>query len=83
MTTTPAHRSPGGLSGSTRPSHRGLSARQPSYMHGTRLTEEQVEAMIENFAKEDDITGKTWTRRIVENFLGHVSVLPSRFYYYF
>jgi hypothetical protein len=34
-----------------------------------RLTEEEVDALIENFAKEDDLTRKTWTRRVVENFL--------------
>jgi hypothetical protein len=42
-----------------------------------RLTEEEVDALIENFAKEDDLTRKTWTRRVVENFLMKVRVEHS------
>jgi hypothetical protein len=41
---------------------------------GIRLTDEEVEAIMEGFEKEDDHE-KTWTRRLVENHLQHVSIL--------
>ena len=37
------------------------------------MTEEEVEAVIENFAKEDDSSGKTFSRLFVEKFLSNVS----------
>jgi hypothetical protein len=34
------------------------------------LTDEEVDAIIQGFADEDQASGKTWTRLVVENFLG-------------
>ena len=36
------------------------------------MMEEEVDTMIENFAKADEGTGKTWIRLVVENFLSNV-----------
>ena len=36
------------------------------------MTEAEVDAMIENFAKEDELSSKTWTRVVVEKFLSKV-----------
>lgn len=41
---------------------------------GVRLTDEEVDAILEGFEKEDD-SEKTWTRRIVENHLSQVGAL--------
>ena len=41
---------------------------------GVQLTDEEVEAILDGFEKEDD-SEKTWMRRIVENYLMHVSVI--------
>jgi hypothetical protein len=44
----------------------------PSPAHN--MTEEQIEAMLSNFATQDALTGnKTWTRIVVEKFLSKVS----------
>jgi Flp pilus assembly protein TadB len=39
---------------------------------GVRLSDDEVEAILDGFEKEDD-SEKTWTRRLVENHLMHVS----------
>jgi hypothetical protein len=60
---------------------RGLFSKRPIPKHdggqevSTRLTEDEVEAVLENFAKEDDSANKTWTRLIVEKFLSKVSTV--------
>lgn len=57
----------------------GLSARrlsQPSVTAAARMTEDEVDAMIDNFAKQDTAREKTWTRIVVERFL-------SKFLWYF
>lgn len=36
------------------------------------MTEEEVDAMLENFAQEDRAMKKTWTRLVVEKFLSKV-----------
>ena len=38
------------------------------------LTEEELENVMENFANEDTYYAKTWTRWVVEKFLGKVRV---------
>jgi len=38
-------------------------------IRGMPVTEDQVEAMIDEFAKADDYQAKTWSRRVVESFL--------------
>lgn len=40
---------------------------------GLRLSEDEIDEMIGNFAKEDDTRTKTFTRIIVEKFLSNVS----------
>jgi hypothetical protein len=54
-------------------STRGLN--QPS--HVATMTEDEIENIMENFAKEDTYFKKTWSRIVVEKFLGKVRV--SRF----
>jgi hypothetical protein len=36
------------------------------------MTEEELEAVMENFANEDTVYNKTWTRGVVENVLSKV-----------
>lgn len=38
------------------------------------LSDEEVEAIIQGFAEEDEYSNKTWSRRIVENYLSKVRV---------
>jgi hypothetical protein len=47
---------------------------QASVSTGPKLTEDEVDAMIDEFAKDDDYKMKTWSRRVVENFLQNVSL---------
>lgn len=49
------------------------SDRLTSQSSRMRLTEDEVDAMIETFAKEDDVKRKTWTRIVVEDYLSKVS----------
>jgi hypothetical protein len=42
-----------------------------------RLTEEEIDQMMETFAKEDDYKVKTWSRRVVEGFLSKVSLTKA------
>lgn len=60
----------------------GMMDPQQSHHHDARgyvagnvahLSPEEVDAVIENFAKEDDTSKKTMTRIIVENYLSKVS----------
>jgi len=46
---------------------------QLSVPAGMQLSADEVDAMMENFAKEDEIRTKTWTRLVVEKFLSKVS----------
>ena len=39
------------------------------------MTEEEIENIMENFAKEDSYFKKTWSRIVVEKFLGKVRAL--------
>jgi hypothetical protein len=41
------------------------------------MTEEELEAIMENFASEDS-SSKTWTRVVVEKFLGNVRPVAIR-----
>ena len=51
-------------------SPRGLN--EPS--HVATMTEDEIENIMENFAKEDTYFKKTWSRIVVEKFLGKVRV---------
>jgi hypothetical protein len=42
------------------------------------MTEEELEAIMDNFASEDSSYGKTWTRVVVEKFLGNVRPVANR-----
>lgn len=53
-------------------STRGTSIIQPSL--AAAMTEEELEHVMENFAKEDAYFNKTWSRIAVEKFLGKVCV---------
>jgi hypothetical protein len=49
----------------------------PSPAH--HMTDEQIEAMLSNFATQDALTGnKTWTRIVVEKFLSKVRAKQPR-----
>jgi glutamine synthetase len=37
------------------------------------LNESEIEAVIDTYTQEDQARSKTWSRRIVENYLQHVS----------
>ena len=37
------------------------------------LSDEEVDAIIQGFADDDETSRKTWSRRIVEAYLSHVS----------
>jgi hypothetical protein len=56
------------------PSSRSVG-RQPSVAQGLRVTEDEVDAMIDQFATSDEIFEKTWSRRAVEGFFMNVSIL--------
>lgn len=49
---------------------------RPTASQAARLTEDEIDAMMEAFAKEDDYRTKTWSRRLVEQYL-------SKFAWYF
>jgi hypothetical protein len=48
--------------------------RQASVGQGLRVTEDEVEELIDQFATSDETFEKTWSRRVVEGFLGNVSI---------
>lgn len=37
------------------------------------LSDDEVDAIIQGFADDDETSRKTWSRRIVEDYLSHVS----------
>jgi len=41
-----------------------------------RMTDEEVEAVMENFAAQDDSANKTWSRLVVQRFLAKVRPNP-------
>jgi hypothetical protein len=49
--------------------------KQASVAQGLRVTEDEVDAMIDQFATSDETFGKTWSRRVVEGFFMNVSML--------
>ena len=51
-------------------STRGLN--EPS--HVATMTEDEIENIMENFAKEDNYFKKTWSRIVVEKLLGKVRI---------
>jgi hypothetical protein len=57
-----------------KPSRRG-DGKQASVAQGLRVTEDEVDAMIDQFATSDETFEKTWSRRVVEYFFMNVSVL--------
>ena len=61
---------------STRPArpYRAASNYNNSMRSVPRMTEEEVDAVIENFARADEGAGKTWTRLVVEKFLSNVNM---------
>ena len=46
---------------------------QISHNRSLGLSDEEVDAIIQGFANEDEPSGKTWSRRLVEGYLSHVS----------
>ena len=48
-----------------------LHSRNNISTRGIRLTDAEIEAIMDGFEKEDD-SEKTWTRRLVENYLQNV-----------
>jgi len=57
---------------SSRPGMSSRNVSTPAISPTYNMTEEQVDTMLENFAKEDHFRQKTWSRVIVENFLSKV-----------
>jgi hypothetical protein len=49
--------------------------KQASVAQGLRVTEDEVDAMIDQFASSDEAFEKTWSRRVVEYFFMHVSTV--------
>ena len=45
---------------------------EPSMVAVMPMTEEELETIMANFANEDSSYDKTWTRIVVEKFLGKV-----------
>lgn len=43
-----------------------------SVYRNLKLSDDEVDAIIEGFAEEDEISGKTWSRRLVEDYLSKV-----------
>jgi hypothetical protein len=53
-------------------SQRGLN-KQASAKQVLRVTEDEVDEIIDNFANSDELFEKTWSRRVVEGFFMNVS----------
>jgi hypothetical protein len=49
--------------------------KQASVAQGLRVTEDEVDAMIDQFATSDEAFEKTWSRRVVEFFFMNVSAV--------
>jgi hypothetical protein len=57
-----------------KPSSRG-GMRQASVGQGLRVTDDEVDELIDEFATSDENFEKTWSRRVVEGFFMNVSIL--------
>jgi hypothetical protein len=49
--------------------------KQASVAQGLKVTEDEVDAMINQFATSDEAFEKTWSRRVVEFFFMNVSTV--------
>jgi hypothetical protein len=49
--------------------------KEASVAQGLRVTEDEVDAMIDQFATSDEAFEKTWSRRLVEYFFMNVSTV--------
>jgi hypothetical protein len=58
-------------------SSRGGDGKQASVAQGLKVTEDEVDAMIDQFATSDEAFEKTWSRRVVEYFFMNVSYSVS------
>ena len=56
-------------------SRRDGDGKQSSVAQGLRVTEDEVDAMIDQFATSDEAFEKTWSRRAVEYFFMNVSIV--------
>lgn len=58
-----------------KPSYRRGDGKQSSVAQGLKVTEDEVDAMIDQFATSDETFEKTWSRLVVESFFGKVSAV--------